>query len=161
MDEDKKIEYKLLIDLYKYEGQISWQIFGIFLIANTVFISFLMRSVFGDSKLVEVFFNLGDFISSIIGMLLCILWLACRQRNAGYHMLRLNQAKSLEDEKLKIFKGESDELAQGNQININNTPIKIEFPGNYIKTKNSATIVIGIFFIFYLSIFIIRGPFCF
>jgi hypothetical protein len=51
MDEDKKIEYKILIDLYKYEGQITWQIFGIFLIAHTVFISFLMNSVFLDSKL--------------------------------------------------------------------------------------------------------------
>ena len=156
MDLDEKTAYKILIDLYKYEGQISWQIFGIFLIAHTVFISFLMNSVFNDEKL--FFSNIGDFISRIIGMLLCVLWLACRQRNAGYHMLRLNQAKFLEDEKLKIFKGESDELAQGNQININNTPIKIEFPGNYIKTKISARIVIGIFFLFYLFIFIIRGP---
>jgi hypothetical protein len=76
-------------------------------------------------------------------------------------MLRLYQAKSLEDEKLKIFKGKSDKLSQGNQININNTLIKIKFPGNYIKTKKSAGIVIGIFFIFYLFIFIFRGPFCF
>ena len=156
MDLDEKTAYKILIDLYKYEGQISWQIFGIFLIAHTVFISFLMNSVFNDEKL--FFSNIDDFISSIIGILLSIFWLSCRQRNAGYHMLRLHQAKALEDDNLTIFKGDSDELAQSNRVIIDNTSIKIEFPGNKIKTKTSARFVIWIFFIFYLFIFISRGP---
>lgn len=148
--------YKTAIDLYKFEGSLSWQIFGIFLVAHAIFVSFLLRSVFTNSGI--IYCDSGNFIASIIGFILCIFWLTCRQRNAGYHKFRLAQAKKYEPEEFNIVKGEIEKFGKGKKVKYNDKNLKMSFPANIIKTSFSAGIVIVIFSSFYIFIIIISYP---
>jgi hypothetical protein len=156
MNKDDKLEaYKIAIDLHKYEGSLSWQIFGIYLIIHTIIISFLSELIRKYSPFLD--FNIFLFFAGLIGLFITVLWIACYQRNSGFHKLRLFQAKEFEPKDFKILNGPAEDFANRG-ITKYGEDIEMEYFGKKIKTKLAFRLLFGLVSVFYIFIIIAYGP---
>lgn len=157
MKNDNNLEaYKTAIDLFKFEGSLCWQIFGIYLIVHTIIISFLFELIRKYSTILN--FNIFLFSAGLIGFFITILWVACYQRNSGYHKLRLFQAKKFEPEDFKILNGEAVDFAKTGISKIYGEYVKMEYFGKKIRTKLAIRLLFDLVGAFYIFIIIAYGP---
>jgi len=49
MDEGAEARYRAALGLYTYEGHLLWQVYGVFVTANAIFLGFLAQ-LLGDTK---------------------------------------------------------------------------------------------------------------
>lgn len=80
----------------RYEGRVRWQIFGAFLLAQTVLLGLLGGDV---SSLRQASFGRSVLgAGSVLGLLLSIVWALTFLRYTRFYTLRNHQARAIESE---------------------------------------------------------------
>lgn len=158
MKEENKSEdrYQTAIAQLRHDAQLSWQIFGLFLLAHTVLLAFLLHYALGRQQI--VCYYPGCFFAALVGLLLGVLWLASHGRSSAYYHLRMAQAKEAEPSGWNLLKGDGEDFAHGDRVTIGGKSCHIPWLSRVLPTKYSAPLLIVIFILIYLSIFILNGP---
>ncbi len=114
--DDIKIQYNSLIQLTIYEGQLIWSVFSNLLAVNSFIIAFSVAilSVMGQYKLISIIF-------SILGLVICCIWLISTKRMFSYYDFRFACLRECEkqlfsDDKCYIEKGSI--FARGDTVRI-------------------------------------------
>ena len=101
--QDALEEYKLILDFLKFEATMLWQIFSVFLVAHTIFLSFIGVSI-ADKKIDEINFVLL-LLLGVVGLILAVLWLGTFSGNSKWYYYRMKrQAKVSERKYVKYSK---------------------------------------------------------
>ena len=136
-DEDKILQkYQIAIETMRYEGQLLWQIFNAFLLAHTVFMAFLLQAAF---NLQAGSHNIGSFIAGVIGILLCIPWMATYQRSSEYYIFRMIQAREAEPDGWGFLKDKSEDFSAGKAVQIGNSTYRVNWLARVLRTKRKAS----------------------
>jgi hypothetical protein len=99
--------------LIQNQVQLFWLVFGAFLISETVLLG-------GVAQLLSIV-NLPKFwifFSSLFGLILCIPWWTTYKYNHAFYLLRIDEAKKMEKEKLvtEDFFSNGEKLSKGEPI---------------------------------------------
>lgn len=86
----KETAYSAAVDMAMYESQLFWAIMGVFLLAQTILAGFLLTAKTSDSP------ALLRIAGASLGVVISWLWVVALARSAGYHKLRIYQARELE-----------------------------------------------------------------
>lgn len=142
--------YQAAAENEKYEADMVWQTFSAFLLAQTIFLAFLLQSLFGQNYVVH--FAFGTNIAAIFGLLICVPWMISFYRSMAFFNLRSKQARSAEPEGWDLLKGESvDE-----HFKISNwVPQSV---ARKFTTRCSVVLLIWFFIGIYSLIIILSGP---
>ena len=148
-DQEIQIErYKIAVEQVRWEGNLGWDNFRTFLIVHTIFIGFLLKGVFERQDT----YSVGSFFIALIGILLCIPWVATKIRNDSYYRFRMAQARELEPDDWSYFKGKGKDFSDGKTVEIQGKPYKIRKLGQVIKKPLATTIIIRTFLVIYILI---------
>ena len=155
-EEEIKIQrYQIAVENMRYEGQLLWQISNAFLIVHTVFMAFLLQTTFSQNAKCQSY---GLFLAGLIGVLLCIPWMASYQRSSHYYIFRLFQAREVEPEGWDILKNKGEEFSSGQKIRIGKSTCQINWLARVLRTKRSVPLLILTFASTYILIAIISWP---
>ena len=155
---EKNLEkFKCLLEYFKYEELLSWQIFGAFLLAHTVFLAFILSAGFREKELLG--WDPGIFITAVVGFLLCVAWWASYRRSSAYVLLRRAQTREEEPSDLNLIGGEAEGYSEGNSMIVGGTRYEIEgWLARRLKTRHGMAFVIIVFFVVYLFVIVSRSP---
>jgi len=153
MDEDEKqiALYQAAAECEKYEGEMVWQTFNAFLLAQTIFLAFLLQSSFGKDYVVK--FELGTNLAAIFGLLICIPWMISFYRSMAFLNLRHKQAKSVEPTGWDLLTKEP--VGMKHFIIL---PAVSEKIVKWFTTRCSVLLLIWFFIGMYITIIILSGP---
>jgi len=147
-------KYKICLEMTRYEGDLLWKIFGNFLLANTVFIAFIVSNLFNKPLFT---YRLEIFIFGIIGFIFSILWMSTYLRNSKFYIFRMLQAREAEPDGRNIINGNGINFSKGSSVIVSDEKIKINWLGRIFRTKRSIPIFIFLFVAIYISS-ILCGP---
>lgn len=148
--------YRVALEQVRYEGQLLWQIFGAFLLAQTVFMAFLLQATFTQPLVLT--FRVGPFVAALIGLVLCLPWAATYLRSSAYYIFRMAQAREAEPEGWKLLKDVGEAFSEGRQVKVGATPYQVGWLSRNLRTKHSVPVIIVVFVIVYFGILVISGP---
>jgi len=155
-DDNPNIQsYLVAIEHARYEGQMLWQIFTAFLLAHTVFLAFLLQTAFVQQV---GMFRPGVFIAGIVGLLLCIPWIATYQRSTAYYRFRMAQAREAEPTNYRLLKGVGEEFSTGKKVKVDQALHQLGWLARKLNTSRSIPALIVVFALVYLSVLFTSGP---
>jgi hypothetical protein len=134
----------------KYEADMVWETFNAFLLAQTIFLAFLLQSNF--SKDYKLGYNLGTNIASLFGLLLCFPWITSFYRSMVIFNYRAKQARLLEPEGWNLLNDSIEDLHLKYYPHI---PIIIS---KRLTTRCSVVMLIWLFILIYLILIFISSP---
>jgi len=105
-------EYQAAINMLIYEGQQFWTIMGVFLVAETLLAGLLLNSG------TIVLSPWARLVAAGVGLFGCVLWLAAIYRQAGYHVLRIFQARALECQLGYSILHQGGDFSDGKPVNV-------------------------------------------
>jgi hypothetical protein len=151
--DDKEIiaRYQAAAENEKYEAQMVWQTFSAFLLAQTIFLAFLLQSLFGKGNING--FYPGIYISAIFGLVICAPWTISFYRSMAFFNLRVDQAKNAEPEGWNLLNGKSIENGY-----YDFSPIFPKYFSKYLTTRCSVVFLIWVFILIYTTILLLSGP---
>jgi hypothetical protein len=150
--------YTAALEQVRYEGQLLWQIFNAFLLAHTVFLAFLLQAGFGSGKAM-VSCRPGVFVAGIVGVILCVPWMATYLRSSAYYIFRMAQAREAEPVAWNIIKGQGEAFSAGRSpVIVGEEAYGLPWLGRALRTKRSVPLLIVVFFLSYLSVIVVSGP---
>ena len=152
-DPDERFTHAL--EQARYEGQLLWQIFGAFLLPHTVFVAFLLQSVFNNHM---PDYEPAVFFPGLLGAVLCLPWYASYSRSSDYYIFRMAQAKAVEPPDMGLIAGAGERFSDGEQVEVGGKPYRIKRLGRVLRTKKSVPVLILTFLGVYLALVIWRGP---
>lgn len=161
MEEDKvgvneQLEkYKCFLEQMRYDADLLWRFFGVFLLPHTIFLAFLLRS-FGTETFIV--WDLGIFIAAIAGSVLCLFWMAVCLRCVAYYHFSVALAREMEPKNWGLMKGRREDFRKGCSVKIEGGCYPIKWYQKIIKVRHGLYTVIWIFFAIYIIIIIFRGP---
>lgn len=150
-DEINIARYQAAADNEKYEGDMVWQTFSAFLLAQTIFLAFLLQSLFGKNN--SIGYYPGVCFAAFFGFIICIPWFLSFKRSMAYLDLRRDQAKDAEPDGWNLLKGES---VEEKYFIIPKWIPKII--ADKLTTRFSVALLIFFFAIVYLVIIFLSGP---
>jgi hypothetical protein len=114
MDNDEKRirRYENTLSLLFYEGEIAWQL-NIVFIALNVGLGTLIGTQLKDGTFR---FNILFAIYSLLGLVICILWLGTFKRNNKYYNFRMAQAREAEPQEWKLVRDRGYKFSHGQKI---------------------------------------------
>lgn len=149
--EIKIARYQVAADNEKYEAEMVWQTFSAFLLAQTIFLAFLLQSSFAKNNLIT--YNFGTNVAALFGLLICIPWMISFYRSMAFLNLRSKQARLAEPEGWNLLVGESVEEHHYKISKL--IPDKI---AKKFTTRCSVALLIWFFIGIYLIIICLSGP---
>lgn len=155
--EEKKSEldrYRAAIEILGNAAQDFWRITASFLLPHTVLLGFLLNATLTEQQ--HGLYKPGCFLTALVGILLCILWMATYQRSSAYYIFRTHQAKDAEPEGWDLLHGIGEKFAEGKRVSLK--PYRIPWFGRMLSTRYSVPSLIFIFGIMYLRVVILNGP---
>lgn len=108
--------YNIAIQQVRYEGQVLWQRFSAFLWPHTIFLAFVLNSAAAHRFAV---YSPGVFWPSVIGLPLCLPWLAVYERSAAYYNFRIAQARAVEPPGWQLLGGTAQDFSAGTSVSVN------------------------------------------
>ncbi len=154
MNNSRRIEgedlekYRFAFDMHRCTWNDMWEVFGWFLLAHTVFLAFLLRTV--AERQSYACFSLDSFVTGFVGLVLCIPWLATNSRCRQYADFRFKEAKSLEPSGWGMLKERGEEFSKSG----------ISGVGRIMPTRYAGRAVIVTFLVVYLAAVAFSGPWC-
>ena len=94
--EHRKWQYQQVLFLLQYHEQVFWSKFAVFLLVQTVLMTLIGTGLFSNNRTPEA--NRLLFGGSLLGFLICFLWLLNFLHHYGYYALRLAQGREMENE---------------------------------------------------------------
>ncbi len=143
-------KYEAAANNEKYEAEMVWQTFSAFLLAQTIFLAFLLQSSFAKENMIK--FDLGTNVAAIFGLLICVPWMISFYRSMAFLNLRSEQARLAEPESWNLL-----------SVSVEERHYKIAkwIPNKVAKkltTRCSVVLLIWFFVGIYLIIFFFSGP---
>lgn len=117
--------YEIAIQQVWYEGQLLWQRFGAFLLPHTIFLAFVLNSA-ATRQLAS--YAPGVFWPSVVGLLLCVPWLAVYVRSSAYYVLRIAQARAVEPPGWQLLGGAAQDFSGGRSVSIGGESLRMPCP---------------------------------
>lgn len=155
-EKDNMARYQRVVEEVDRTGQLLWQIYGTFLLPQTIFLSFLLQTTLGDFR--ALYFRPGPFFTALVGAFLCIPWAACFFRSSEYYIFRMAQAREAEPSGWNIINGDGEKFAEGKGVQAGGKQHRIGYLSRKLRTKSSAPLLITIFAAVYIVIAAISGP---
>ncbi|WP_297488095.1 hypothetical protein [Thermococcus sp.] len=149
-------KYSVALELVKYEGQLLWQIFGAFLIAHTVFLSFLLQSLLTTPLTGQ--YQPSRFIAALVGLFLCIPWASSYFRSSDYYIFRMAQARDAEPPGWGFIGVRGEQFSKGLPVEIAGVEYRINWFSRVLRTKRAVPLIILTFAFIYLYILLQTGP---
>jgi hypothetical protein len=147
--------YKIALETTRYEGQLLWQIFSVFLAIHTLFSGFLLNAALTDSPLS---FSPRIFVACLIGLALCWPWLASYSRNVAHYRYHLAHARVLEPEGWDLYGGAGRDFSMGKAVKVGFGSYRLGWSARRVRSGRMIPPVILIFVIFYLTLLFYSGP---
>jgi hypothetical protein len=156
---EKKIRrYESALNLLFYEGQIAWQLNIVFIALNAGLATLTNTSLSNGI----CHFNGLLLSSSIIGVLINLLWFGTFQRNNKYYNFRVAQAREIEPIEWKFLSDRGYKFSKGKKIEINGKEIepkdvkhKLNIFESLVSNKNAIKAVILLLSLVYVILIII------
>lgn len=147
-DDRNDKNYDRVITLIQYYVQLFWLVFGAFLLSETVLLG-------GIASVAKDGHDEWVFAGALFGFILCIPWWTSFQYNHAFYQLRINEAKTFEPAAGRFFLNGQD-LFDGKVV------LKVSIPKYAIKLrpKKSVSFLIIMFALAFLSIAIVKNPWC-
>ena len=153
---DEKVNrYRCALEHARAENRTMWQVFSIFLLIHTVFVSFLFRAF--ANKSIKLYHPIV-FVAAIAGLLVCILWWATHSRNRAYFLFRMAQARRAEPPGWNLLARDGENFAKGESIKIGEESYRVPCLGRKLKPYRAIPILICIFIVLYLLVLVLSGP---
>lgn len=155
-DSEKIQEYLSALEHVRYEGQLLWQIFGAYLLAHTVFLAFLLHAIFAAGSVVQ--WRIATFIAGVIGLLLCVPWMASYLRSSAYYVFRMAQARAKEPSGWNLIGGDGKDFAAGKRVTVDGESYQIPGIAQVLRTKRSVPLLVAVFAVVYLGVAVASAP---
>lgn len=122
MKEEKAPEaYKYAIEMVLNEATILWTSSSAFLIANSILVAVIANilTIKSDDFLFRINPMLVLISVSIIGIIVCVLWLFNFNRRSDYYKFRAAQVKKFEPASWELFSGIGEKFTKGEVVHLN------------------------------------------
>ena len=151
-------DYDRTLDLMKYHAQVVWQVFGTFLITETVILGFL-GNAFAQYFRLNDESNLFLFFGSIFGLILIIPWLSAFLYTYKQYLLRIIQARKHENlENIGKLITEGKEFSEKGEICVDGEIISLSWISKKLPPKKSYIMMMVFFALAYISLAILSNP---
>ena len=130
-------QYDRLISLIQYYVQLTWLIFGAFLLSQTVLLGVIATAAKDGSR----FFVFG---AAILGLLLTLPWWSSFRYNHALYLLRIAEARKLEPQVGSCFTTGS-KLIDGDIIESPIGPISIPWLSRVLSPSRSVSMLIFLY----------------
>jgi hypothetical protein len=144
--------YEIAILQVRYEGQLLWQRFGAFFIPHGIFLGFLLGEAF-DPTLPRS----GVFLTSLIGIILCVPWLAVLKRSSAYYTFRIAQAREIEPPGWDLLAGKGERFSAGECVVVRDHH-KMPRLARILRTERAGVLLVYMFGFIYLRIAAFTNP---
>ena len=114
------VGYQVAVDLWTNEGQQEWAMFNGMLVVNSILIAVIGLAITAQEPLPWL-----ALLLSVLGLSLCGVWLAFRQRAAQYSDYWVSSARELEE---RYLSGTLKTTSRGGQF-ADGKPVTIEING--------------------------------
>ena len=143
--EDRRERYKSVLGHVQYERQLLYSLFNIFLLADVVFLGFLLNYILGQEKYSG--FNMGAGLVALVGLVLSIFWLADYRRRSKYYIFRMAQARDVEVELegWSLIGGDGRDFAEGKKIQAGKEDHQMSWFEMVFRTKHVLPALICLF----------------
>ena len=148
--------YEAALQHLHFEGQLYWQIFGAFLLSNSVFMAFLLQAVLSADLIVA--WRPGSFAAGIVGLLICVPWTASQRRSSAYYHLRMVQARAAEPPEYVLLRDVGQRFSRGEEVEVDGTKVKVPWLGQVLRTRRAVPCLTYAFFVVYLIVVVVSGP---
>lgn len=118
-------------------------------------LAFLLSVGFGEQRFIG--WSPGIFIAAIVGLVLCVGWLGGCLRYLAYYRFSIAQAREIEPLNWDLYKGKRQEFADGCAVKIEGRYYQTKWFEKF-KVKYAIFTTVAAFFITYLTIIVLRGP---
>ena len=149
--------YLATIEHARYEGQLIWQIFGTFLVAHTVFLAFLLQAM-PNVQQDLLTYHWGIFFAGIVGLILCLPWIATYFRSADFYRFRMAQARLKEPEEWQLIRNTGEKFAEGHRVFIDGRLYQVSWIGKILRPTRSLPVLVVTFAIMYVIVIVISWP---
>ena len=146
--------YEIAILQMRYEGQLLWQRFAAFLTPHTIFLAFLLHAVSSQHLPLS---SPGIFWAAIVGIALCVPWFAVYVRSSAYYKFRIAQAREAEPQGWELLAGNAEKFSAGELVQVRDRH-RMPWLARKLRTEYSGQVMIIMFFIVYLVLVAITGP---
>ena len=146
MDEGAEARYRAALDLYTYEGHLLWQVYGVFVTANAIFLGFLAQLLRNTEMVAAI---LPPWLAVVPGVVLCIIWFATHSRISSYFDFRLAQAREAEPKEWTLLRGIAERFARGSIVHLGERHYQIALAGRW-SARTASRLLIVVFFISYV-----------
>ena len=147
----KHDEFHVALATVRYEGNLLWHIFSVFLIIHSVFATMLIQLILGK----EAFDSYpGLLLSSVGGLALCIPWWATYSRNAAHYRYHLAHARELEPEGWNLYGGSGRDFSSGKRVKVGDEVHHLTPFAQKVKSGRMVPPVIMTFTVLYLIVIV-------
>jgi len=154
IEENEQLEkYRCFLEQMRHDGESLWRFFGVFLLPQTIFLAFLLRSFDGKTF---IGWGLGVLGAAIAGSLLCLVWMVVCFRCVAYYHLSVALAREIEPKNWGLMRGRREDFRNGCPFKIEERWYPIKWYQRIIRVRYGLYGVICIFLGVYIFI-ILRG----
>ena len=150
-DEHAMEHFTAARDMLRFESDRLSNIFSAFLLANTVFIGFLLHASTSS----------GGFpgepgtaaAGGVVGLCVSCLWLAAYERNACLLEMRMARARETEPDGWELLTGRPQSFDQGHSVAFDgeDQPMRVKGLAR-LEIRNAGRLLIGLFILVYATV---------
>jgi hypothetical protein len=138
-------------DMLRYESDRLSNVFGAFLLANTVFVGFLLHAATanggfpGDSGIA--------LVGGLVGLCVSSLWLASYERNAATLDMRMARARETEPDGWELLTGRPHSFDQGQPVTFDGEDAPRSVSGlARLPIRSAGRLLIALFIVAYATV---------
>jgi hypothetical protein len=150
-DEHAMEHFAAARDMLRYESDRLSAIFSAFLLANTVFMGFLLHVATGGGGFP------GDpataVVGGMVGLLVATLWLAAYERNVLSLEMRMARARETEPDGWELVTGRPHSFDRGEEVAFDGEDETLRVKGlARLEIRNAGRLLIGVFIVSYATV---------
>jgi len=147
-DEHAMEHFAAARDMLRYESDRLSNVFGAFLLANTVLVGFLLHAATSS----------GGFpgeagttaVGGLVGLCVSGLWLAAYERSTSALEMRLARARETEPDGWELVSGRPHSFDQGDAVSFDGDEQPMRVKGlARLEVRNAGRLLIGLFIVVY------------
>lgn len=143
-------QYDRLIELINYYVQLTWLIFGAFLLSETVLLGVVATAANDGPRLLV-------FGTGVLGLLLTLPWWSSYRYNHALYLLRIAEARKLEPQVGNFFSS-GNKLIAGEIFESPIGPISIPWLSRKLPPSKSVSLLISLYALTFFVILVSYWP---
>ncbi len=150
-DEHAAEHFAAARDMLRFESERLSSVFSAFLLANTVFLGFLLHAATGSGGLPG---DPGTAVAGgLVGMCVSGLWLAAYERNASALEMRMARARETEPDGWELLTGRPHSFDRGEAVVFDgqDEPIRVKGLAR-LEIRNAGRLLIALFIVLYATV---------